>query len=500
MSLPSGTPNIYPTKVITADDYNRTAWLVNKVWADITDIPTWVETPTPPRKAWEGPILPNPKEYFAYDLGNTGIGNREHADVIAFENSISSSQRTFTLNPVPADHDMVVVYLGTSIDTALTIPSNSGVWRIVENTLELLGNNYDTPEQQNLSFNGKTLIVYNRETHTFGWGQGRFLVGGVSSGAVAYVQEGNLITATHMNALINRVNVMLRHIGSGLNVGRMNPGELILAEHANEIRNLIINNVINEPNNTHMTMDIENIASSSTTVLHTRQLDWGYTQSDTIADNQRPTSKILAATRYKFKDYNEARYFFNAGSELRLSVSIDDSDDIGTQYWRTMIDELGTVRMDWETVESSNSYGVSRDIGFYALSQNYQLVYTAYGSGTGSSYAGYGGYGGYGGYFDPAKERIEIMSRYVDKNSQFYEIDPNNDCAVYIDIQVAMISESYNVPIIGSTQLLMYFVAADDFTSHVSYSTHKPYDMEALDNADELAQVDFDSVNDQYNG
>lgn len=500
MSLPSGTPPIVTTKVITADDYNRTAWLVNKVWADITDIPDYNTSIVPP----------NPIEYFVYELPNGNVVNREHANTIAFFKNISPVQRDFPLDIVPNDHDMVVVYLGDSVEEALTIPPNTGIWEIrPDGRIYLLGNGYSTPNSQFSSYTGKTLIVYNRESHTFGWGQGRF-TSAVSTGAVAYVRDEELITAVHMNALIDRVNIMLRHVGAGVQIEpRMTAGEVILAEHANEIRDMVLYNVINEPNNTHMTMDVANIGEQAEWVSFTRLVDWGYvvTSFVPVADQSLPTDLILAATRYKFRDYNEARYFFNAGSDIRFHVDIDPSgieNDPATEYWIELVESLGTVRMKWDTVLSTNNYvhGESRDIGFYELSRNFQLVYTAYGHGTGGTY---GGYGGYGGYFDPNKERIEVQARLIDKNSDFYVADPNNECAVYLDLQVAMISQSNNdflgqFAVLGQTRVHMYFVSAANYTNRVSYSTHKPYDMEILENTNEAPQVDFDIKSDNYNG
>jgi hypothetical protein len=488
-------------ELITARDYNETAWLVNRVWADATDIPHWDTRNIPV----------NPKEYFVRfsSVSSTNIVNEDNADVIGFAASIGSAERTFQLNPIPSNSDLIVVYLD-----GLAIPKSS-VWEIDYSTgvLTLKGTGYDTDESQNESYTSKQLVVYNRESHTFGWGQGRF-DSNISSGAVAEVQAHELITAAHMNALINRVNVMLRHVGSDLVIDRLNAGELIYAAHALEIRDLLINTVIKEPFNTHMTMDIENISSMSNTVTHTRNNDWGYQSANPDpakpVDNQAPTNMVLAATRYKFADYSTARYFFNAGSQIRFDIEIFPSgyaNDIGTEYWRTLVSSLGTVSMDWTQVTSTTNYihGESRELGFYELGRNYQLVYTAQGH-QGTAYnqlVGTPGYNTYSGYHDPAKERVDVMARLIDKNAgpAFYTVDPSHPDAVYVDLQVMLLSETPNpdMAIIGTTRVNMHFVAADNYTNHVSYSTHKPYDMQVLDNTDEGPEVDFEIINDNYN-
>jgi hypothetical protein len=490
------------SELITARDYNETAWLVNRVWADATDIPHWDTRQIPV----------NPKEYFVKFSTNssTNIVNEAQSDVIGFAASIGSAERTFQLNPIPSNSDLIVVYLD-----GLAIPK-SNVWEIDYSTgvLTLKGTGYNTDESQNESYNNKQLVVYNRESHTFGWGQGRFTTN-ISSGAVAEVQEHELITAAHMNALINRVNVMLRHVGSDLVIDRLNAGELIYAAHALEIRNLLTTVIIAEPLNTHMTMDIENIASMSSTVTFTRNNDWGYQtgnpDQNKPVDNQAPTNMVLAATRYKFADYSTARYFFNAGSQIRFNIEILPSsyaNDIGTEYWRTLVSNLGTVSMDWTQVTSTTNYvhGESRELGFYELGRNYQLVYTAQGH-QGTAYnqlVGTPGFNTYSGYHDPAKERVDVMARLIDKdaNPGLYDPDPNYPNAVYVDLQVMLLSETPNpdMAIIGTTRVNMHFVAADNYTNHVSYSTHKPYDMAELPNVDENANVDFELVDDSYNG
>ena len=490
-------------ELITARDYNETAWLVNRVWADATDIPHWDTRNIPV----------NPKEYFVRfsSVSSTNIVNEDNADVIGFAASIGSAERTFQLNPIPSDSDLIVVYLD-----GLAIPK-SNVWEINYSTgvLTLKGAGYDTDESQNESYTSKQLVVYNRESHTFGWGQGRF-DSNISSGAVAEVQEHELITAAHMNALINRVNVMLRHVGSDLVIDRLNAGELIYAAHALEIRDLLINTVIKEPFNTHMTMDIENISSMSNTVTHTRNDDWGYQSANPDpakpVDNRAPTNMVLAATRYKFADYSTARYFFNAGSQIRFDIEIFPSgyaNDIGTEYWRTLVSSLGTVSMDWTQVTSTTNYihGESRELGFYELGRNYQLVYTAQGH-QGTAYnqlIGTPGYNTYSGYHDPSKERVDVMARLIDKNAgpAFYTADPSYPDAVYVDLQVMLLSETLNpvMAIIGTTRVIMNFVAAGYHNNHaLKYSTHVPYDMQVLDNTDEGPEVDFEvDPADEYN-
>jgi hypothetical protein len=164
--------------------------------------------------------------------------------------------------------------------------------------------------------------------------------------------------------------------------------------------------------------------------------------------------------------------------------------------------------MDWTQVTSTTNYihGESRDLGFYELGRNYQLVYTAQGH-QGTAYnqlIGTPGYNTYSGYHDPSKERVDVMARLIDKNAgpAFYTVDPSYPDAVYVDLQVMLLSETPNpdMAIIGTTRVNMHFVAADNYTNYVSYSTHKPYDMQVLDNTDEGPEVDFEIINDNYNG
>jgi len=74
------------------------------------------------------------------------------------------------------------------------------------------------------------------------------------------------------------------------------------------------------------------------------------------------------------------RHFFNTRGEIRTSAAISGGSGSKTEDWRTMLSNMGTIKLNYlETVSTGSGTGSS--IGFYDLTSSYQTVFNKAGSG-----------------------------------------------------------------------------------------------------------------------
>ena len=77
--------------------------------------------------------------------------------------------------------------------------------------------------------------------------------------------------------------------------------------------------------------------------------------------------------KFEWASYNKARYFFNAGGQLRLSLNMTGGSTAGYYNWSDVINEMGVLNFNWDTVTQSiaKTSGTSEGKGFYDLTANY---------------------------------------------------------------------------------------------------------------------------------
>ena len=260
----------------------------------------------------------------------------------------------------------------------------------------------------------------------------------ISGGAVsAHI----IITADRLVKLLDRTNVMIDHcdiedtiliFAEPENRTTILTRTLVRAEDLNVIESKINNSII--ANNTHASVDVENVTTlPEITEIIERTTPW--------------EDKLECEWSWTFSDYNAARYFFNSGGQLRLSMDIAGGSTIGYYNWADAIFDLGTLNFNWDTVSQATNRdpGTSYGRGFYDLTENYGdgsdtntsegLLFVGaasnvggYGYGyTGSSISNYsGGYSGgyssgysssgygygYGGYSTYSTRRIKLYGKY----------------------------------------------------------------------------------------
>jgi hypothetical protein len=282
----------------------------------------------------------------------------------------------------------------------------------------------------------------DRTNHKFGWG-GANITDNLSS--------TTLITADRLQDLVERTNLM---------VDRININDTILvfavptnridvlantpvrAEDLNIVENKLLNSII--ANDNYTTVEVPGYADSivvdPTALNYTRSLPW--------------TNKITGEHKWSFDDYNHARYFFNSGGTLGLSLLMSGGSTAGFYNWADIINEIGTLTFTYNnTIQSSSiTQGTSEGKGFYDLTEYYGdgsdagapnegLLFTSSGV-TAPSY-GYGyGYGyGYSGIYiyDGAFESAYPLgdsgySSYSQRYVKVYGKHANNGSEVHFKV------------------------------------------------------------------
>jgi hypothetical protein len=282
----------------------------------------------------------------------------------------------------------------------------------------------------------------DRTNHKFGWG-GANITDNLSS--------TTLITADRLQDLVERTNLM---------VDRININDTILvfavptnridvlantpvrAEDLNIVENKLLNSII--ANDNYTTVEVPGYADSivvdPTALNYTRSLPW--------------INKITGEHKWSFDDYSHARYFFNSGGTLGLSLLMSGGSTAGFYNWADIINEIGTLTFTYNnTIQSSSiTQGTSEGKGFYDLTEYYGdgsdagapnegLLFTSsgvtapsYGYGYGYGY-GYSGIYVYDGAFESAYPLGDSgYSSYSQRYVKVYGKHANNGSEVHFKI------------------------------------------------------------------
>lgn len=86
--------------------------------------------------------------------------------------------------------------------------------------------------------------------------------------------------------------------------------------------------------------------------------------------------------RSTFTNFNKARYFFNSGGSLLISVALAGGSTGNAVNWATLFSAMGTITMDMEGTSQSGSGGTPASTkGYYDLTTSYQQIFTQSGTG-----------------------------------------------------------------------------------------------------------------------
>ena len=442
---------IASNQLITAEDYNEMAYLVNKLWFDANLLGDTFGNPNP-----------GPREYFADGTGsNASACNSIYSRAVAWstDTTITALQpyaytdiipggTALPLDPAPVAGDFIVVQVG--------------------NVVMLSGYNINY-SNGTITFTSSispnvNVVVYNRQTHIFGWGQGA---------AVYPVATADEITAGNVNTLIDRTNTMLRHVADPGMLSRVAVSAKIFASDQDTIESTIDDDLV--AGRLHLTMD-SSVASISDASDFTNPL--------IIRETGTWTNVNVTEATYTFTNYADARYFFNSGASLRLSLAVDAGDN-GNDYWEDLADAMGNVSLKWNNTTNDGDYGFPQNLGFYHLTDQYQLLFRS-----GGARASFGHYAGYGGYGDYSLTNLEVWGK--------IRIVGNTvaiDLKIELDDTVADGTGVLSDGTVGpNATVSLFFVKADNYVDNTAtLNINGPSDMSVL------SIGDFDESVDNYN-
>lgn len=311
-------------ELILVSEYNELATLVNKVFADNTNLLEYGAT-------FSGaPLVIDNAE-----ACNAVFGKHET------DSSISGTG-PFVLTPAVTSGDYIIVERNSTFTTSgFTI--DYGASTIT----------FSSP------ITSDRIVVYNRTDHRFGYG---------NQSAQVPLLIGEVVEANHINAVIDRTNIVLEHIGDITELTRKTTDNQVLAADGNLIEDTLNNDVIN--NGLYITMDPLTSTETTPTSETVSVIGW--------------TDKVIGEYCFTFTSYAQARYFFNSASELHLDLAIVNNN-IGlvgdrTEQWVSAVAQMSEVIMDHNStfdVAGATYPGIGSNIGFYQLTDEYQSIYTS---------------------------------------------------------------------------------------------------------------------------
>jgi hypothetical protein len=207
----------------------------------------------------------------------------------------------------------------------------------------------------------------NKVAALIGVGYGQRGYGLTTTTLPSVIGNSSIVTATVWNNLRSAMSVINNHTGSGLTLQpTVSAGTLIVA---NDGRPTLTN------------------VSALISTLDTNRFNVGVGQS--TSSNVLVSTKTVSWTNSVFHEFtvifaveDQARYFFNTGGKVQLSATREDGTPGGVNDVLTsMLSDMGIVSFSAVNTEYSGTGGTPSAVGYYNLTNAYQTVFVANGSG-----------------------------------------------------------------------------------------------------------------------
>jgi hypothetical protein len=202
--------------------------------------------------------------------------------------------------------------------------------------------------------------------NVLGVGSGQFGYGQLPL-ASSQVSSTNTVNANHMQQLkTDLIKAYVHQTGNDPGLPNVVTDEDITdVVYANyeTISNYIFNNKndIFEPTQ----------ASVEAKLTNQRTTSWG--------GNSQPQS-VYHRFRVTFADDNQARYFFNAGGEVRFAASLTGGSGAKYLEWTGMLTAMGTVKFNYNTTTGGSGTSPN-NIGYFELTNTDAIIWIKSGSG-----------------------------------------------------------------------------------------------------------------------
>lgn len=199
---------------------------------------------------------------------------------------------------------------------------------------------------------GAASLSWGDPMQTYGWGGSN----------MPSVNIGDPITAAGFNEMFDRINIAAAIVDSTAStLSRVTAGDIIRASHYNNIETQ--ESIIRVARNTIKASE-KSIHAGTT---DTRTTSWSATITSTI--------------RFDFDSMDNARYFFNSGGQLLLTLSLSGGSTGNALNWATLFSTLGTLSFSLDDTDISGSGGMASAIGYYDLTTGDQMILLASGTG-----------------------------------------------------------------------------------------------------------------------
>lgn len=211
------------------------------------------------------------------------------------------------------------------------------------------------------------LSATNKVAALIGVGFGSRGYGVTTTTLPSVVGNTSIVTASVWNNLRSAMSVINTHTGSGLTLQpTVSSGNLIVS---NDGRPTLTNvpTLISTLDSNRFNVGTGQ-STSSNALVSTKTVSW--------------TNSVFHEFTVIFTVEDQARYFFNTGGKVQLSAARADGTPGGVNPVLTsMLALMGTVSVNAINTTYSGSGGVASSIGYYGLTNVYQTVFTASGSG-----------------------------------------------------------------------------------------------------------------------
>ena len=184
----------------------------------------------------------------------------------------------------------------------------------------------------------------------FGWGQGS--VGLVnSSQQIRFLSTDDLVTVTDLNQVIAQINAGFHHTEADPNVSNLipfvaNTGQKIPLAIYQAVVTDVFNFINNASNKYKLEPQHANLSAAEQTSTNTT--NW--------------SEDLFVVHKFQFNNYNEARYFFNAGGELTLTLEMAAGGTTGNQVWQQIFEQFDSIRIGAETCRVVNDDSQAWDV------------------------------------------------------------------------------------------------------------------------------------------
>jgi hypothetical protein len=318
------------------------------------------------------------------NLVSGGLIQIEDYNEIALEVNRLFSDNTVNLNWATSNRVLDYTVAGTALGSGSPIPFdnlglnlNSGSFLVVvvdqgDGFFTLKPNEFNlnfTPNPEQISFTqtygiGTRIQAYFRESHRYGWGQ-QASVYPVNVGDPVLADEAVLqaYLEANVNNLIDKVNIMEERTDGPSELTRVAQGQLIFATDKTTITNTINTDILSGAN--YWKNEVATVTTNVESI--TRNTEW--------------TTELTGIMRWTWDSYDNLRYFFNSGCECRATLATSgDANNQGFINWTRVIDQMGSLILNYDTCLQTGTGGTSEGFGAYELTEEFQVVYRSAGN------------------------------------------------------------------------------------------------------------------------